>query len=517
MNFLHKGLYFFMKKHLIFCVCYFLLKVAFAQHNPNIILILADDLGYGDVGVYGQKIIETPHIDALASSGMLFRQHYSGAPVCAPSRCVLLTGKHLGHAYIRGNDEWAERGDVWNLKAMNANPRLEGQRPMPDSLLTIAEILQKQGYTTALVGKWGLGAPMTESTPNKQGFDFFYGYNCQRQAHTLYPTHLWRNEEIAPLRNQFVNIHQSLPAHLDPTSPASYTEFELTDYAPEVMHREAVSFLRQSAHRPFFLYYASPLPHVPLQAPRRWVEYYEKKLGKEAPYTNPKASYYPNRTPNATYAAMISYLDEQVGDLVKTLKDLHLYDNTIIVFSSDNGPSYAGGVNPSFFKSGGPFQEQFGRGKGFVYEGGIRVPMIVSWPQKIKAGTTTNHIGAFYDFVPTVCELIGISAPASDGISYLPTLLQKKQRQHQYLYWEFPETGGQQAIRMGKWKAIRTNIQKGNLEIALYNLQKDPLESINVAKQNPRLVRHIEQLFQQNHTPSPLKKFRMKALGDSTE
>ena len=504
-----------LKAILIFPLFFFFLSFSEKKEKPNIIYILADDLGFGEVGINGQKLIETPNIDALAKSGIIFNQHYSGAPVCAPARCTLLTGQHTGHSYIRGNDEWASRGNVWSLKAMNENPKLEGQRPLPDSIVTVAELLKKAGYSTALIGKWGLGAPESESTPNKQGFDFFYGYNCQRQAHTLYPTHLWKNEQKVVLNNKFVDIHQNLSPKADPNNPESYIDYKLNDYAPEKMHDEALKFLVEQKNKPFFLLYASPLPHVPLQAPNKWVEYYQKKFGKEEPYSGGKSnSYYPNMTPRATYAAMISYLDEQVGEIVRKLKENGQYENTLIIFSSDNGPSYAGGAQPEYFKSGGPFQEQFGRGKGFVYEGGIRVPMIASWPRMIKEGTKSNHISSFYDFMSTVGDLLKINTPKNDGISYLPTLLGKKQKQHKYLYWEFPETGGQQAIRMGKWKGIRTNLHAGNMKIQLYNIEQDKLEMNDLSSLNPEIIKKIALIFQKEHIKSQNEKFYIKALGD---
>ena len=235
-----------------------------SKNKTNIIYILADDLGYGELGVYGQKIIETPHIDALANNGMLFSDHYSGSPGCAPSRSVFMTGQHTGHTPIRGNDEWKERGDTWNYQAMFDDPFLEGQRPIPDSTITIAEVLKSIGYSTGMVGKWGLGAPTTEGLPNKQGFDFFYGYNCQRQAHTLYPMHLWRNDERHLLDNKNVPPHANLSEGVDPDDPNSYLDFELNEYAPELMHKEALDFIEENKKNPFFLYYASPLPHVPL-------------------------------------------------------------------------------------------------------------------------------------------------------------------------------------------------------------------------------------------------------------
>lgn len=494
---------------------FFATSFSVQKSKPNIIFILADDLGYGEVGFNGQKIIETPNIDALAKNGMIFNEHYTGAPVCAPARCTLLTGKHTGHSYIRGNDEWASRGDVWSLKAMNENPKLEGQFPMPNNTFTAAELLQSAGYTTALIGKWGLGAPQTESTPNKKGFDFFYGYNCQRQAHTLYPTHLWKNEERVFLNNKFVDIHQKLDPNLDANNPDNYKNFELNDYAPEIMHKEALKFLSEQKNKPFFLFYASPLPHVPLQAPKRWVEYYQKKLGKEEPYLGGQSNvYYPNRTPRATYAAMISYLDEQVGDLVKKLKETNQYENTLIIFTSDNGPSYAGGTQPQYFKSGGPYQEQFGRGKGFVYEGGIHVPMVASWQNVIRKGSSNNHISSFYDFMATVSDLVKVKAQENDGISYLPVMLGKKQKKHEFLYWEFPETGGQQAIRMDKWKVVRTNLHKGVVETQLYDLENDKLELRDLSKHYPEIIAKVEEIFRKEHIKSENEKFRIKVLDE---
>lgn len=479
----------------------------------NIIYILADDLGYGELGCYGQEIIETPNIDALAGSGMRFTNHYSGAPVCAPARCVLLTGQHAGHAYIRGNDEWGTRGKVWDYNAMFENPFLEGQRPLPDSILTIAEVLQQAGYTTGMVGKWGLGAPTTEGVPNKQGFDFFYGYNCQRQAHTYYPRHLWRNEQKDTLENKNVPIHANLPIGADPSEEASYANFNLTEYAPTLMHQEALGFLEAHKTEPFFLYYASPIPHLPLQAPQRWVEYYRKKLGPEEPYTG--SGYFPNFTPRATYAAMISYLDEQVGELVDFLKDNELWENTLIIFSSDNGPTYTGGADTEYFDSASPFATSYGRGKGFVYEGGIRVPMIACWPGVIPEGSHSNHISAFYDIFPTLCEVADVAVPmGKDGISLLPTFQGDAQMAHDYLYWEFPSYEGQQAVRKGHWKGIRKDIFNGNLAIELYDLSKDSLELHNVAEMHPEVVQEIQKIMLEARTEPVLDRFKIEALGD---
>ncbi len=486
-----------------------------AALKPNIIYILADDLGYGELGCYGQKQIETPRIDQLRSGGMKFTQHYSGSAVCAPSRCVLLTGKHTGHASIRGNDEWKERGEVWSYAAMNRDRNLEGQRPLPAGTVTIASLLKTAGYTTACVGKWGLGAPDTAGAPNQQGFDFFYGYNCQRQAHTYYPCHLYKNGERVLLRNREVAPGTRLVGEADPRDAASYADYTLTDYAPDLMFAEITNFVAANQARPFFLYWATPIPHVPLQAPERWVNYYLKKFGDEEPYTGDKG-YFPARYPRATYAAMISYLDEQVGLLVKQLKQIGVYDNTLIIFTSDNGFTFNGGTQSPWFNSGGPFKAEVGWGKGSLREGGIRVPMIAAWPGRIPAGSETDHISAFWDLLPTLCEISGVTPPGDiDGISYLPTLLQRgEQKNHPYLYWEYPEAGSSQAVRMGNWKAIRRHISKGNLKIELFDLERDLREERDVAAAHPEIVQKIEKILQAAHTPTELEKFRQPALGD---
>lgn len=481
---------------------------------PNIIYILADDLGYGDLGVYGQEKIETPNIDKLAKSGMLFTQHYSGAPVCAPARAVLMTGLHTGRAQVRGNDEWADRGPVWDYKAALRDSTLEGQRPMKDGTRTIATLLKLQGYTTGIIGKWGLGAPQTQSTPIHLGFDYFYGYNCQRQDHTYYPVHLWENMQKTYLGNDTLAPHKKLPAELNPLEEASYSAFNLQNYSPESMTEKMLEFVRQNKKQPFFLYYATPLPHVPLQAPERWIQHYREGFGDEEPYTG-ENGYFPSRYPKATYAAMISYLDEEVGLLIEKLKKEGLYENTLIIFSSDNGATYNGGTQSPWFHSNGVFKSEYGWGKGFLHEGGIRVPMIASWPGKIKEGTTTDHISAFQDVLPTLCEISGAEIPEDiDGISFLNTLLGKEQKSHDYLYWEFPESGGQQAIRMGNFKAIRKDMHKGNLTWALFDLEKDPQEQHDIANQYPEWIQKAEAIAGAAHTPSPNPRWRFKALGE---
>lgn len=493
------------------CVC----TPQTARRKPNIVFILADDLGYGDLGCYGQRKIETPNIDRLCREGMRFTSHYSGSPVCAPSRCVLLTGKHSGHAYIRGNDEWAERGKVWDYQAMFDNAALEGQRPLPAGTPTLGKLLQSAGYTTACVGKWGLGAPGTEGTPNKQGFDLFYGYNCQRQAHTYYPKHLYRNEQRVLLRNEAVAPGTKLDTGSDPLNPASYAHYTLTDYAPDLMFAEIRSFVKENLGRPFFLYWATTLPHVALQAPQRWVDYYVKKFGDEAPYQG-KSGYFPHRYPHACYAAMISTLDEQVGLLVDQLKALGLYEDTLIIFTSDNGPTYNGGTDSPWFNSGGPFKSEAGWGKGSLHEGGIRVPLIAAWPGHIRAGSQSDLPCAFWDVLPTLCELAGATPPAdTDGISFAPTLLgQRTQRKHTCLVWEYPEAGGQQAVRMGRWKALRTGLKNGVPKTALYDLESDLREERDVAANHPEIVRQMEQSMRDSHVSAALDIFKLKALGD---
>jgi arylsulfatase len=479
------------------------------------VFILADDLGYGDLGCYGQEKIETPHLDRLRAEGMRFTSHYAGSPVCAPSRCVLLTGRHTGHACIRGNDEWSERGKVWDFQAMAAGPRLEGQRPLPAGTATLGRLLQSAGYATACVGKWGLGAPGTEGVPNRQGFDFFFGYNCQRQAHTYYPTHLYRNEARVPLRNPLVAPGAKLAPGADPLDPASYARFTLTDYAPDLMFEEIRAFVSASRSRPFFLYWATPIPHVALQAPQRWVDRYVKKFGDEPPYDGSQG-YFPHRHPHACYAAMVSYLDEQVGRLVAQLKELGLYENTLILFSSDNGPTFNGGADSPWFDSARPFRSERGWGKASLHEGGIRVPLLASWPGHIRPGSESDLPCAFWDHLPTLCEIAGVPAPAdTDGISFAATLLGRPgQRAHDYLFWEYPEAGGHQAVRRGRWKAIRSGIRKGRMTISLYDLESDPREERDVAAQHPDIVNQMELLLRDARTSPALDAFKLKALGD---
>ncbi|WP_117883715.1 arylsulfatase [Aureibaculum luteum] len=488
-------------------------EIAVTEVKPNIIYILADDLGYAELGAFGQEKIETPNIDALANTGMRFTQHYTGAPVCAPARYNLLTGKHSGHAYVRGNDEWAQRGKVWDYRAMELDSTLEGQRPIPMNTVTIANKLKDAGYTTGMVGKWGLGAPHTNSLPNNFGFDYFFGFNCQRQAHTYYPVHLYENKVRYPLNNDTIAPNTKLDKGADPYESSSYAKYNMKDYASEMMFTKITEFVEKNKKEPFFMYWADPIPHAALQAPKRWVDYYVKKFGVEEPYLGNRG-YFPSRNPRATYAAMVSYLDENVGKLVAQLKKEGIYENTLIIFTSDNGPTYNGGTDSQWFDSAKPFRSEYGYGKGHLYEGGIRIPMIASWPAKIKSGTESDLISAHYDVMATLSEITNQSKPEStDGISFLPTLLgeKSKQKHHEFLFWEFPEYGGQVAIRIGEWKVIRRNLKDKKAEptLELYNLNTDIREENNVADKHPDILQKAAKIFETEHTNAEVERFRI--------
>lgn len=476
--------------------------------RPNIIYILADDLGYGDVGCFGQEKIETPNIDKLAEEGMRFTQYYAGSAVSAPSRCVTFTGLHTGHAYIRGNDEMGERGNVWSHAAMLADSTLEGQRPMPAGTVTFPSLLQRNGYVTACVGKWGLGYPGSEGTPNKMGFDFFYGYNCQRQAHTYYPPFLYRNEIREYLPNKLLDPGSFTEKGSDPYDEASYRKYTQKVYSPDAMYEEIVGFVEKNKQQPFFLAWTTTLPHTPLQAPKRWVDYYMKKFGTEEPYFKSKG--YPCRYPHATYAAMISYLDEQIGRLVEKLKELGLYDNTVIMFTSDNGPAINyGGIDGPWFDSARPFKSENGWGKTSLHEGGIRVPLVVVWNNRIKAKSVSGHICAAWDIFPTVCDIAGVkNLTQTDGISFLPELLGRKQKEHEYLYWEYPDGGGDKAIRIGKWKGLITNLKKNcDAHLKLFDLEEDPREQQDVSGWHLDIVEKMRVKMKEAHEVPLVKRY----------
>ena len=480
------------------------------ENKPNIILFFYDDLGYGELGAYGQKVIQTKNIDKLANNALKFTNFYSGSPVCAPSRSILLTGLHGGHTKIRGNHEYGSRGDVWDYYKMSDDPNLEGQYPIGKGELIFPKLLKDVGYNNAMVGKWGLGPPNSNSIPTEMGFDYFYGYNCQRMAHNLYPPHLWENDKRDILDNDVISPKLKLEPGQDPYDDKNYEVFNQNDYAPDKMHLKAQEFIENNKDNPFFLYYASPIPHAPLQAPQYLIDKYRKIIGEEEPYLG-NVGYFPTRYPRATYAAMIEYIDIQVGEIVEQLKRLKIYDNTIIMITSDNGPTYAGGVDFDYFNSTGIFQNDPKRMKGYTYEGGVRVPMIVSWPEKIKRGRVIDDISISYDIFPTICEAAGVEDIYDiDGISLLDIMTYESQSlDREYVYWEFPSYGGQQAARMGDYKAILKDIKKGNNKIELYNLSVDLKEQNDISSEYTEIVSRFEGIFKKEHVKSDIDRFHL--------
>lgn len=455
--------------------------------RPNIVLIVADDLGYRELGSFGQKLIRTPNLDRLAEQGMRLTQHYSGNAVCAPSRCVLMTGKHPGHAFVRSN---------------KSTPP-EGQLPIPDSEVTLAELLQAEGYVTGGFGKWGLGGPDSEGEPLRQGLNRFFGYNCQAHAHSYYPSYLWSDNKRITLKNApAVPGHASLKKGADPSDPVSYSQFKGQDYAPDRINAQALEFVRANKDRPFFLYYPTIIPHVALHVPDEDLKPYLALKWNDPPFTRGKGyGYTPHFTPRAAYAAMITRMDRYVGNVLNLLDELKLADDTIVVFSSDNGTTHLKAeVDYDFFASVGELRGL----KGSLYEGGVRVPTIVRWPERVAAGSSSDRISGWEDWMPTLLDLIEAKTPTEkiDGISLAPTLLGKKQEDRPFLYREFPSYGGQQTIRVGNWKAVRQNMARGNLDIELYDIAQDIGEQNNVADKHPEVVAKLANLMKEQHTPS---------------
>jgi arylsulfatase A len=434
---------------------------------PNILLIQADDLGYGDLGAYGQTKFQTPAIDKLAREGIRFTQYDSGSTVCAPSRAALLTGKHTGHAWIRGNGGLPE-GDV----------------PLRAEEVTIAEVLRERGYRTGLVGKWGQGQPGTPGMPDKQGFDYAFGFLDQRHAHRQFTDHFYRNGERVA-----VDLER--------------------DYAGDVFTKEAAAFIEKDDPRPFFLYLNYTVPHAELRAPEDAMAPYRGKF-PEKPFVNAKADAVPSGsrpdtpslgyrsqpTPHAAFAAMITRMDRDIGRLVDLLASRGLDRRTLVLFTSDNGPHQEGGADPGFFNSSGGL-----RGiKRDMYEGGIRVPMIARWTGTVPAGRVSDHAWAHWDLLPTFAELAGANAPDGiDGLSMVRALRGQTQPTHQFFYWEFHERGFQQAVRMGNWKAVRL---KPSEPLELYDLASDGQEIRNVAASNPDVVAKIETYLKTARTES---------------
>ena len=437
-----------------------------ATSQPNIIYILLDDAGYGDLSCYGQTKFLTPNIDRLASEGMKFTNHYSGSTVCAPTRSVIMSGLHTGHTPSRGNRE---------IKPV-------GQFPIPATTFTIAEALKKAGYATGAFGKWGLGNPGSEGDPIHQGFDRFFGYNCQRNAHTYYPT--WLFDDLRKI------------------------ELDGKTYAHDLIMDKAVEWIDRQHENPFFCFLPVTIPHAAMHVPEKYAAPFRKKF----PEFENKVGRYGNnkpfaKNPAAQFAGMMTALDVGIGRVLKSLKKHQIDQNTIVLLSSDNGPHKEGGHMPNYFNSNGGL-------RGFkrdLYEGGIRCPLLVRWPGKVEAGSTSNHISAHWDLFPTFCELAGINPPEGlDGISFLPTLLGKEQEKHEHLYWEFYEGGGKRAVRIGKWKAVQNQVNRKGKDapIEIYDLESDRAETSDLAAHNSELIARIQKIFERSHTPSPLWKFK---------
>ncbi len=481
-----------MSKYLSFSALFLILVISSCSQsnskeeiqNPNIIYILADDLGYGDLSSNGQQKFSTPNIDKLASDGMVFTQHYSGSTVCAPSRSTLLTGLHTGHTPIRGNKE----------------VKPEGQHPMPAESYLLTEMLKEASYTTGVFGKWGLGYPGSEGDPNMQGVDEFFGYNCQRLAHHYYPYYLWHNQEKVMLEGNEGS--------------------DQTEYAADLIHEEAMKFIDSNQDKPFFLFYASPIPHAELLLPQEKIDVFKGEFLPEKHYEGTDSGekyrqgpYGSQENSHAAFAAMVAVLDNQIGEIVAKLEVLGIADNTIIIFSSDNGPHQEGGADPDYFNSNGIYKGY----KRDLYEGGIHVPMIVRWPGMVEPGTESDHISAFWDVMPTLADIVGQNTSDTlDGISFLPTLTgEGKQLSHEYLYWEFHEKGGRIAIRKGKWKAVKYNVLKNPGEmIELYNLSEDPGETINLAAEYPEVVKELTEILKSARTESDVFQFKAPTFLD---
>lgn len=429
-----------------------------AEAPPNLVYILLDDAGYGDLGINGQTFFATPHMDRIATEGMRFTDHYSASTVCAPTRCSLMTGRHTGRAFVRGNRE--------------VQP--EGQAPMPADIVTIPRLLSKVGYRTGVFGKWGLGAPGSASAPLEH-FDAFFGYNCQRHAHVHTPSYLWKNDERLELDGK-------------------------TNTQPLIMEA-ALDFIRESKDAPFFVYLAIAMPHAAMQAPEGYDQPFREKFSQ---FETVKGRYggVTITNPFAQFAGMMTSIDDGVGELLALLDKLGLDRSTLVMLSSDNGPHREGGHDPDFFRSSGPFRGY----KRDLTEGGIRTFLHARWPGKIAPGGVSPHVSAQWDLLPTLCELAGVEVTNEiDGISFVPTLLgEGKQRAHDYLYWEFYERGGRKAARWGNWKAVQYDVGEATPgAIEIFDLSKDPGESDNLAATRSDLHERALAIFEEAHRPAP--------------
>ena len=476
----------------IFCAVS--MAVAHGAEKPNIVFILADDLGYGEIGCFGQKKIPTPNIDRLAAEGMKLTQHYSGAPTCAPSRCVLMSGKHLGHADIRANRQAKVKFPEFP----------EGQQPVKADTVLMPAVFKKAGYATAAIGKWGLGPVGSTGDPNKHGFDLFFGYNCQAVAHSFYPRYLWRNHKQ-------VEINKTpIPGHVKPVKGEVKMEDYIGEtYAPKLMVEEAEKFIAEKKDTPFFLYLAFIEPHVAMHPPKESVEKFPKEWDTE-PHRG-EAGYLPHPRPRAGYAAMISDLDSYVGRVMAALEKAGVADRTLIVFTGDNGTTHKPGPD-SRFNIGGVDAEFFDstaglRGfKGSVYEGGLRVPTVVRFPGKVKGGTVSEAPGYFADWFPTLCDAAGIEAPAGlDGEDLLPVLgggPAKKERKP--MVWTFAEYTGQVVVRVGDYKVLRRGLltkKPGPWEV--YDIPADRSEEKDLAADKPELIERAKEILKREMADNP--------------
>lgn len=470
--------------------------------KPNILYIMCDDMGYGDLGCYGQKYISTPNIDSLARNGIQFMQAYAGSPVSAPSRASLMTGQHSGHCEVRGNKEyWSYKDTV--MYGNNVDFAVAGQHPYDPEHIILPEIMKDNGYTTGMFGKWAGGYEGSVSTPDKRGVDEYYGYICQFQAHLYYPNFLNRYSKSAgdtAVVRVVMDENIKYPMYGD-------DYFKRPQYSADLIHQEAMKWLdKQSADKPFFGVMTYTLPHAELAQPNdSLLQGYRRKFFNDRTWGGSEGSRYnPSEHTHAQFAAMISRLDAYVGEIMAKLEEKGLAENTIVVFTSDNGPHEEGGADPTFFGRDGKLKGL----KRSCHEGGIRVPFIVSWPAKIKTPEKNEHILAFYDVMPTVCDLIGANMKKYvnkkkdidyfDGISFAPVLTGKGEvKNHDFLFWEFNETD-QMAVRQGDWKLI---VKKGVPE--LYNLADDIHEDNNIAEQNPEKVSELVGIILREHTPNP--------------
>lgn len=439
---------------------------------PNIVFILADDLGYGDLSAYGQEKFSTPNIDRLAQEGIKFTQFYAGSTVCAPSRCSLMTGHHTGHAFIRGN---------------RADPRGEGDYPIPPETYTVAKMLKKGGYTNGCFGKWGLGGPHSEGIPRKQGFDCFFGYYSQRDAHNYYPPFLHRDEEKIELDGK--------------------------TYSHDLIEKEALEFIRENRAGPFFCFMPITIPHAAMQVPEQYVAPWRKKFPQFEDVIGKYSFNTEVSNPVAAFPGMMNRLDETVEKVLDLLKELQIDENTVVFFTSDNGPHKEGGHRSDFFRSSGPLKGT----KRDLYEGGIRVPMLVRWPGKIRPGTSTDHIAAFWDVFPTFAEIADLhetECPKNlDGVGFFSVLCDNPyvRGKSEFFYWEFYEQNGKIAVRMGDWKGIRLNVSENfgdpNAPIMLFNLRSDLEENNDVAADHPEIVEKIREIIKKSHSPSEIFRF----------